>query len=53
MQGRPMHPPMAAESDNRERLRSDLVDAVGHEMRRPLTAILGFTQTLRVTLPAP
>jgi two-component system, OmpR family, sensor histidine kinase KdpD len=47
MEDRPMHPPMATESDNRARLRSDLVDTVGHEMRRPLTAILGFTQTLR------
>ena len=34
--------------DEQDRLKSDLVATVSHEMRRPLTAILGFSQTLRM-----
>lgn len=30
-----------------DRLKSELVATVSHEMRRPLTAVLGFSQTLR------
>ena len=34
--------------NEQDRLKSDLVATVSHEMRRPLTAILGFAQTLRM-----
>lgn len=34
-------------SPDEERLRSELVAMTSHEMRRPLTAVLGFSQTLR------
>ena len=36
-----------ADADEQDRLKSELVATVSHEMRRPLTAILGFSQTLR------
>ena len=35
------------DAEDQDRLKSELVATVSHEMRRPLTAILGFTQTLR------
>jgi His Kinase A (phospho-acceptor) domain/Histidine kinase-, DNA gyrase B-, and HSP90-like ATPase len=35
------------DAEDQDRLKSELVATVSHEMRRPLTAILGFSQTLR------
>jgi len=50
-----MAPPVRdPDGDDQDRLKSELVATVSHEMRRPLTAILGFSQTLRTrweTLP--
>ncbi|MFL5737951.1 MAG: sensor histidine kinase [Actinomycetota bacterium] len=43
------------DAEDQDRLKSELVATVSHEMRRPLTAILGFAQTLRTrwdTLPS-
>ena len=43
------------DAEDQDRLKSELVATVSHEMRRPLTAILGFSQTLRTrwdTLPS-
>jgi two-component system sensor histidine kinase KdpD len=40
-------PGAGADAEDQDRLKSELVATVSHEMRRPLTAILGFSQTLR------
>jgi signal transduction histidine kinase len=47
--------PLEPDAEDQDRLKSELVATVSHEMRRPLTAILGFAQTLRTrwdTLPS-
>jgi two-component system, OmpR family, sensor histidine kinase KdpD len=47
--------PLDPDAEDQDRLKSELVATVSHEMRRPLTAILGFAQTLRTrwdTLPS-
>ena len=41
-------PGSGPDADDQDRLKSELVATVSHEMRRPLTAILGFSQTLRL-----
>jgi signal transduction histidine kinase len=41
-------PGPSLDADEQDRLKSELVATVSHEMRRPLTAILGFSQTLRL-----
>src|SRR3954468_15571473 len=50
-----MGPSLEPDAEDQDRLKSELVATVSHEMRRPLTAILGFAQTLRTrwdTLPS-
>jgi two-component system sensor histidine kinase KdpD len=50
-----MSPSLDPDAEDQDRLKSELVATVSHEMRRPLTAILGFAQTLRTrwdTLPS-
>src|SRR3954469_12007663 len=42
-----MGPSLEPDAEDQDRLKSELVATVSHEMRRPLTAILGFSQTLR------